>query len=105
MISVFRLLNQSFDTEQDPLPRFLAAWMALEVFVNKTFTSYERELWDEFATKLTAPLRDRYVKKINEVMQNEYKLLDRFVVVSERLSPEDADSDYNAIRPSHKRKR
>lgn len=47
-------------------------------------------------------MRDRYIKRITEVMQKEYNFLDRFVVVSGGLCSEDADSDYDAVRPAHK---
>ena len=100
--SVFRLLIQSLDTEPDELTQFLAAWMALEVFINKTFNTYESELMGEFATKVTVPMRDRYISKIKEIMQGEYGFLDRFAVVSGRLCPEDAEADYDAVRPAHK---
>jgi hypothetical protein len=102
MSSVFRLLNQSFDVQQDSLRRFLAAWMALEVFVNKTFPTYEADFWDSVAAKLPSPVKDRYIRKINDVMQSEYKILDKFVVVSGKLVPEDADEDYKAIRSAQK---
>ena len=76
--------------------------MALEVFVNKNFELYERELWEDFSAGLTSPIKDRYIKKISEVMQKEYSFLDRFVVVSGRMCPGDADSDYDAVRGAHR---
>jgi hypothetical protein len=38
---VQRLIKSSFETEDEPLRSFLAAWSAFEIFVNKVFGTYE----------------------------------------------------------------
>ena len=44
---VVRLLASSVTTEGDTLRSFLAAWTALEIFVNKVFGGYEDRLFRE----------------------------------------------------------
>jgi hypothetical protein len=90
---IVRLLNQSMEPEQDPLRRFLSAFMATEVFVNKNFRDYQTRFWDSLAASVSTPVRDRYLGRIHDVMRDKYKLLDKFVLISAELDPSDADTD------------
>jgi hypothetical protein len=90
---VIRLLNESLEPDQGKLRKFLSAWMALEVFVNKSFGMYAERFWDGFSADVSAPIRERYLKRIHKVMRDKYKLLDKFVIISAELDPAEADTD------------
>lgn len=90
---VVRLLNDSLVYDQDPLRRFLSAWMSLEVFVNTNFAGYEARFWSALSEGLVPPLRERYLKRIQAVMGDKYRLTDKFVVISAELDPSEADAD------------
>jgi hypothetical protein len=79
---VIRLINESLSPDQDRMRRFLSAWMALEVFVNKTFDSYRRRLWQVFSNGLTPTVQRRYLDRIHQVMEDKYRLSDRFVLIA-----------------------
>ena len=88
-----RLLNESLDPNQERLRRFLSAWMALEVFVNKNFGAYQKGFWDDLSAEVSQPIRDRYLKRIHEVMRDKYTPLDKFVIISAELDPREVDGD------------
>jgi hypothetical protein len=93
MDRIVRLLNESLEPHQERLRKFLSAWMALEVFVNKNFSAYEKRFWDSLSAGVSLPIRERYLKRIHEVMRDKYKLLEKFVVISSETDPSSADDD------------
>jgi hypothetical protein len=72
--------------------------MALEVFVNKNFGVYAERFWEGLASDVSMPIRERYLKRIHDVMRDKYKPLDKFVVISAELDPADADGDIQIFR-------
>jgi hypothetical protein len=97
--SIFRsLLNDSLDPSQGTLRRFLSAWMALEVFVNKNFGAYEKRFWNSLSAGVAPPIRDQYLKRIHEVMRDKYKVLDKFAVLAAELDPAAADDDIGTFQ-------
>lgn len=90
---VITLLNESLEPNQEKLRRFLSAWMALEVFVNKNFDAYRERFWDSLSAAVSQPIQERYLKRIHDVMRDKYKPLDKFVVISAELDPSEADRD------------
>jgi hypothetical protein len=81
------------EPDQEKLRRFLSAWMALEVFVNKNFRTYAERFWNSLSADVSLPIRERYLKRIHDVMRDKYKPLDKFVVISAELDPVEADVD------------
>jgi hypothetical protein len=98
MERIIRLLNESLEPNQEKLRRFLSAWMALEVFVNKNFAAYVNRFWDSVSAGVTVPIRERYLKRIHDVMGDKYNLLDKFVVISAELNPSEADADIQSFQ-------
>jgi len=88
-----RLLTLSHDRKTDPLQAFLAAWSALEIFVNKGFSSYYEKQWFELlesaAPSAVAPVFER----LRVVMRDKYRLADKFLVIAATLSPESVAAD------------
>jgi hypothetical protein len=41
------------EPDQEKLRRFLSAWMALEVFVNKNFGTYAERFWDSLSADVS----------------------------------------------------
>jgi hypothetical protein len=95
---VITLLNESLEPNQEKLRRFLSAWMALEVFVNKNFEAYQKRFWDSLSSSVSEQIRERYLKRIHDVMRDRYNPLDKFVVISAELDPSKAESDIAIFR-------
>lgn len=89
-----KLLNTSHDRKTDPLQGFLAAWSALEIFVNKCFSIVYEKKWFEImeagAPKAATPIFERF----KYVMHDKYRLNDRFLIIAAVLAPEQATEDW-----------
>ncbi len=94
---VQRLIISSFETENDPLRSFLAAWSAFEIFVNKVFGAYEAEFFDNMLEEGHPEVQRKYLKRIRDVMKDKYRLADKFAAVSFKLSPEMGDQDLKTV--------
>ena len=87
------LLATSLDQGTDELQGFIAAWSALEIFVNTTFKSVYAAEWlkilQDGAPKSAKPVFDR----LNDVMSDKYRLWDKFTIVACVLDPDAAVGD------------
>lgn len=90
---VKQLLVSSLQTEGDKLRSFLSAWTALEVFINKTFSLYEKQFFKELSDGNYPNARNQYFERIQIVMKDKYRLIDKFSLITSLLSPESADED------------
>jgi hypothetical protein len=95
---VQRLIRFSFETEDDLLRSFLAAWSAFEIFVNKVFATYETAFFDSVAGPGDPEALRKYLARIREVMKDKYRLLDKFAAISFQLSPDTANVDLETAR-------
>ncbi len=94
---VQRLIRSSFETEDDPLRSFLAAWSAFEIFVNKVFGTYESSFFDSMLEERHSEVQKKYLGRIREVMKDKYRLTDKFAAVSFQLSPATGDEDLKTV--------
>jgi hypothetical protein len=94
---VQRLIRSSFETEDDPLRSFLAAWSAFEIFVNKVFGTYESSFFDSLLEERHSEVQRKYLRRIREVMKDKYRLTDKFAAVSFQLSPATGDEDLETV--------
>lgn len=91
-----RLLVQSLHEKNDKLFSFLSAWSGLEIFIAKVFKSYEAIIF--------AQLRDakgifpKHVERILNVMEDKYRLLDKFSMISNVLAPSEADAEIDLFK-------
>ncbi|HEY8128352.1 MAG TPA: hypothetical protein VIF39_06520 [Hyphomicrobium sp.] len=94
--TVVRLLSQSAQTI-DRLQSFLTAWAGLEVFLGKTFNTYQPGF---FATieAAAAPSAVPFVNRLREVMDGKYNIRDKFVIVSSALDEANANGDIEAFK-------
>jgi hypothetical protein len=90
---VVQLLASSYESEGDKLRSFLAVWTALEIFVNKTFVNYERQLFRQLRLEGRPAAHGQSLDRIQSVMKDKYKIWDKFAVIACELSPADADTD------------
>jgi hypothetical protein len=91
---VQRLVRSSFDDEQDRLRAFLAAWTALEILVNKVFAGYEQRYFSQLLEE-QQPLeaKAKFLRRIQDVMKDKYRLSDKFGAIAFQLAPLSADQD------------
>jgi ribosomal 50S subunit-associated protein YjgA (DUF615 family) len=75
----------------DDFRSFLFGWTALEIFINKVFSQYEKVLIDAVASEVTVHGASRYFERITQVMKDKYRLVDKFGVVSGVLAGETSD--------------
>ncbi len=99
---VQRLFRSSFETEEDRLRSFLEAWMAFEIFVNKIFASYEKRFFMSLLAEKPTEAQKKYLGRIQDVMKDKYRLIDKFAAVSFQLSPGTADDDLKIIQQAKK---
>jgi hypothetical protein len=88
------LLTTSLDGATGELQAFIAAWSALEMFVNASFkTTYEAhwfKIMEEGAPSSAKPVLGRF----KEVMSDKYRLSDKFLVIASVLVPASAAGDH-----------
>lgn len=92
------LVVTSVDRATDALQGFLAAWSALEIFVNATFkATYELQWFD--VMKNGAPVAAEPVfKRVKNVMSEKYRLADKFLIVASVLDANAAEIDAGEFR-------
>ncbi len=97
--SVERHFSQMAEVGADRLKAFLSGWAALEIFIAKSFKSYEHSFLYPFTKAEQSTLRERFLERIKGVMQDKYRLTDKFIAVTAVLFPEineeEAEKNYN----------
>jgi hypothetical protein len=95
--SVLNMLRRSFELEsEDRFQAFLASWLALEIFVGKTFGRYEEAMLADGRGDPASKAARRYWNRIKEVMKDKYRFADRFAAIAFQLDPDQADGDLAA---------
>ena len=92
------LLSTSLDRGTDELEAFIAAWSALEIFVNATFkTTYELRWFDIMQDG--APISAKPVfQRFKDVMSDKYRLADKFLIIASVLDSDPATTDAENFR-------
>lgn len=92
------LINTSFDRETNPLQAFIAAWSALEIFVNANFKDVYEARWFD-VMESGAPVCGKPVfERFKDVMHDKYRLADKFLIIAAMLDPEAATADDQEFR-------
>lgn len=93
-----RLINTSLDRGTDGLQGFIAAWSALEIFVNVSFKAHYKSRWSNIlengAPAAAKPVFDRF----SEVMSDKYRLADKFLIIAAVLDAHEATADDKEFR-------
>ena len=92
------LLSTSLSESTTDLEAFLAAWSALEIFVNKSFKAvYEKQWFATVETTASAASKPIFAR-LKDVMRDKYRLLDKFLMVAATLNPIGATRDVETFR-------
>jgi hypothetical protein len=92
------LLRTSLDKAMDELQGFIAAWAAIEIFVNKTFKSTYEPRWYQTIESSFPESAKRAIERIAEVMNDKYRLSDKFLIIASVLDPDWAVTDAQEFR-------
>jgi hypothetical protein len=87
------LIVQAISAENDGLRRFIFAWSALEILINKLFSEYERRFVENLLGAEPQKHTEKYFKRIRDVMKDKYRLMDKFIVLSACLSQDETEVD------------
>lgn len=92
------LLATSLNQATDALQAFIAAWSALEIFVNASFKATYESLWFDIMEN-GAPVSAKPVfERFKEVMGDKYKLNDKFLIGASVLDADTAARDAEEFR-------
>lgn len=93
LVRTTSLLSTSIDAATDDLQGFIAAWSALEIFINATFkTTYEARWFDIMRDGAPASAKPVF-ERFKDVMSDKYRLADKFLVVASVLDSAVAAAD------------
>jgi hypothetical protein len=93
------LLAQSLvAAPSDDSKSFLFGWTALEIFINKFFSQYERAFVDAVTSETSVHGTSRYFERVTQVMKDKYRLVDKFGVVAAALAGETSDADIDRLK-------
>jgi hypothetical protein len=99
---VTSLLSASMGLRSDTFRAFLTAWSSLEILINKAFTEYNDALFTELKEHESSLAKREYFDRILGVMEDKYRLVDKFIVVASHLAPSDADGDLGHFKAAKK---
>lgn len=85
--TVRRLIAQMVDNDDEPLKAFLFGWTSLETLVAKAFKTFEREFMEPLAVGSHPQLRERFLARVRSVMNDKYRLREKFDCVTAVLFP------------------
>ena len=87
-------LNQATDT----LQAFIAAWSALEIFVNASFKATYESRWFDIMENGTPAAAEPVLERFKDVMSDKYRLADKFLVIASVLDSDAAATDTDEFR-------
>ena len=87
------LLSTSLSRETDSLQRFMAAWSALEIFVNSTFKTTYESRWFEIMENGAPTSAKPVFLRFRDVMSDKYRLADKFLIITSVLDSDSATND------------
>jgi hypothetical protein len=99
--SVCRLLTESGRSGIPRLQAFIAAWTGLEIFVNKTFPRFEKTFMADLRAKGTS---HAVLSRIGDVMQDKYRLSDKFALILANLTDDGAEDDVEKFKSVQKQR-
>jgi len=70
------------DYGTDRLKAFLSGWAALEILIAKAFRAYEHAFFSPLTNAGQPTLRERFLDRIKGVMEDKYRLNDKFLAVA-----------------------
>jgi hypothetical protein len=93
------LVARSLDTAaEDDFKSFIFGWTALEIFINKVFSQYERTFVDALTSEASVRGATQYFERVTQVMKDKYRLVDKFSVIATILTGENSDADIDKLK-------
>lgn len=93
LVDSARLLSKSLNVNNDDLQSFLLVWAGMEIFVNKNFKEFEEVAFTKLNGGDTPVVPSVFFRRIKNVMNDKYRLTDKFSLISSELSPDSSDED------------
>jgi hypothetical protein len=87
------LLITSLEQATDQLQAFIAAWSALEIFVNATFKATYEARWFQIMEDGAPASAKPVFKRFEDVMTDKYRLADKFLIIASVLDSQAATDD------------
>lgn len=87
------LMNASFNKETDALQGFIAAWSALEIFVNASFKAIYEPRWFDIMEGEAPAASKPVFGRFKDVMRDKYRLADKFLIIAAVLDSDTATAD------------
>jgi hypothetical protein len=98
MARVQKLLVGAVEARNDKLRAFMAATAAIEIFLNKTFPKFEKLFFETIQADVIPSGHTGYIDRINQVMHDKYRLVDKFSLVASILNPESSEQDIETFK-------
>lgn len=92
------LLNTSFNQGTDALQGFIAAWSALEIFVNASFKARFESRWFDIMESGAPAAAKPVFERFKDVTSDKYRLADKFLVIAAVLDADAATADAEEFR-------
>jgi len=92
------LLRTSLNRATDEPQGFIAAWAAIEIFVNQTFKSTYGPRWYQTIESSVHESAKRAIERIDDVMKDKYRVSDKFLIIASVLDPDFAVADERDFR-------
>lgn len=92
------LLITSLTRETDALQAFIAAWSALEIFVNATFKATYEARWFDIMKRGAPESAKPVFERFRSVMSDKYRLADKFLIIASVLDATAATTDADEFR-------
>lgn len=92
--SAIKLYLRSAHRENGELKSFIDSWIALEKFVNKTFSRFYKNSWENRSDSVLLSLVSETSKNYDRIEKKKYNLIDKFLIISVQLKSCDTDEDF-----------
>lgn len=92
------LLITSLNQATDALQAFIAAWSALEIFVNASFKATYEPRWFDIMENGAPAAAKPVFERFKDVMSDKYRLADKFLVIASVLDADAAATDAEEFR-------
>ena len=78
--------------------QFIAAWLALEIFVNASFKATYESRWFDIMENGAPAAAKPVFERLRDVMRDKYRLADKFLVIASVLDSDAAAMDIDEFR-------
>ncbi len=95
---IAQLLEKSLEERLEQINKFIYVWMALEIFINKTFNHHHDRFRVRLFKSVSSTVADAYFDRDNKGRPSSFTLVQKFVIVSDQLDSEHTETDTNLFK-------